>query len=191
MILFFVALFGVGFVGASFAPVGPCVVHSEGCYSSCSLVFRNTGSGASCEKPLLAVDFYASAHPVPARRSSYPCSPSCSPFRYHLEEGGGTVAAIAPISGLGEWTQAATTPAVLVNPTRSIMTPPWILRVYMYPIPGLATRTLGVYVGPVWSPNFWTGQSPVSSLSGSASSWLLGGRLRACSLDPDLRVGEV
>ena len=54
----------------------------------------------------------------------------------------------------------------------------------------------GFSVGPVWSPSFWTGGSPVSSLLFLVlllrGSWGEGGgRLRACSLDPDLRVGEV
>ena len=47
MIVFFVACFCVGFYGAPVAPVGPCVVHSEGCCPkrlrrSSEVVFRES-----------------------------------------------------------------------------------------------------------------------------------------------------
>ena len=102
MTVFVVASFVFVLAGASFAPAGPCVVSPEGCFLSCSSAFRNATSGASFEKPPSAVGLCGSAHPVRARRSSPPCSSSCSPLLYHREEGGNAVAAAPSMLELGQ-----------------------------------------------------------------------------------------
>ena len=93
-------------------------------------------------------------------------------------------------------------PTQIIRPSRwwVSMTPSWVLAVYNVMYSGtwsLHVRTPDLFIGPVWTPNFWAGQSqstctpgfsigPVWSpnfwagssrlfSSGSASSWLLGG----------------
>ena len=102
MTVFVVASFVFGLAGASFAPIGPCVVSPEGRLLSCALAFRNATSGASFEKPPPAVGLCGSTHPVQAHRGSPPCSSSGSPLLHHREEGGNTSATVRYVSGLGQ-----------------------------------------------------------------------------------------
>ena len=85
MIVFFVASFVFGFAGASFAPIGPCVVSPEGCRLSPLFAFRNTSSAASFRRVPSWSSFCGSAHPDRALRSFSPCSPSLGPLRPHLQ----------------------------------------------------------------------------------------------------------
>ena len=122
-----------------------------------------------------------------------------STFRYHRKEGGGTIAVVAPISGLGESDTGR-------NDTCGVGQSDTEHNDASVGFEGLRCHVPSPRFGynVMYSGFFhWTGLEShfldrsvsrfFSSLSGSASSWLLGGggRLRACSLDPDLRVGEV
>ena len=120
IVLFVLLLSWLWFRGCLFRPVRVFYGLCRGPFplAFASLVFRNTGSGASCEEPLPAVGFYASANRDRAPHSSPPCSPSFAPFSHHLGEGGGASEAAAPISGLENLTQAETAPEAWANPTR-------------------------------------------------------------------------
>ena len=113
----------------------------------------------------------------------------------HLDGGGRPTRSLL-YRGLGQ-SDPAIRPVVSVKMTR------WVLVVYMYNPGCTCTQSRESKYWTGLESNFWTGLESkfldrsvsrfFSSRSGSASSWLRGGggRLRARSLDADLRVGEV
>ena len=200
MTVFVVASFVAGICDACFAPFGPCVVHDDGYVPSCSFAFRNAASVTSIQNSPAAVGLCASAYRHRALRLSSPFFASCSPHPHHLEGGGRTISAVPPIWGCGRG-----------NPTQFVVgrndtvgsagvAPVGVVGDAPKSCDGLPVQSCGPVslhvpnpgspnpgspnIGPVWSPNFWTGPESkfldrsvsrlFSSRSGSASSWLRG-----------------
>ena len=188
MTVFVVASFVAGFCGACFAPFGPCVVHDDGYVPSCSFAFRNAASVTSIQNSTAAVGLCDSACRHRALRFVVSVLrfvfSSSSSSRGRREDD----LAVPPIWGCGQGNptrllSVSTTRWVLLVslPWVSSVTPPKAVTdylsksvdrsVYMYQIPGvqfpgvqILDRSGVQIIGPVRSPNFWTGQSPVSSL---------------------------
>ena len=142
MTVFVVASFVAGICGACFAPFGPCVVHDDGHVPSCSFAFRNAASVASIKKSTSAVGLCGSACRHRALHSSSPCSSSCSPHPHHLGGGGRTISPVPPIWGWGQ-----------DNPTQFMVGQNDTVIFGGVHVPSAGSPN----IGPVWSPNFWTG----------------------------------
>ena len=99
MTVLFVVLRVAGFLGAGFAPIGPCVAFMEGYVSSESLAFRKAGCAAQFRLSSSRLDFNSSSRHDRVRHSPSPCSPSCSPPPHHLGRGGNSSDEVASIEG--------------------------------------------------------------------------------------------
>ena len=97
MIVFFIVLFDAGFLGAGFAPIGPCVASVEGYASSGSLASRKAGCAAPFRVALPGVLFNSSAchHRALASLAAFSASFGVRRSPFH-----GTADETAPISGL-------------------------------------------------------------------------------------------
>ena len=202
MTVFVFASFAFGFCGACFALFGPCMVHKDGHVLSSSFAFRNAASVAVIQNSSSAVGLCDSAYRHRALHSSSPCSASCSPHPHHLGGGGRTIALVPPIWG---WGQDNPTPFMVgqndtvgsagVAPVGVVGDAPKSCTCDGLPVQSCGPVSLHVpnpgspnpgspNIGPVWSPNFWTGPESkfldrsvsrlFSSRSGSASSSLRG-----------------
>ena len=217
MIVFFVASCDCGFLSACIAPMWPCMAFVEGYVPLESLAFRKAGSAAPFRVALLVLDFNSSARHDRARHSSSPCSSSCPPHPHHLEGGGRTISSVPPIWGCGQGNPTRFIVGLNDTVSSAGVAPVGVVCDAPKSCDGLPVQKCGPVslhvpnpgspipgspnIGPVWSPNNWTGPESkfldrsvsrfFSSRSGSASSWLRGGRHRSLSRDVDLRVGEV
>ena len=184
MTVFVFASFAFGFCGACFAPFGPCMVHEDGHVLSSSLAFRNAASVAVTQNSSSAVGLCDSACRHRALHSSSPCSASSSPRPHHLGGGGRTIALVPPIWG---WGQDNPTPFMVGQNDKVIF------GVVHVPSAG-SPKSLDRSVSNPGSPKIWdrsvSNPGSPNFLDRSVSRFF-SSRLRARSLDADLRVGEV